>query len=323
MPMIKVRWKSLKSFFIGLTIFISILHTSIAFFSRSDQCSQYYSSDSFEICAVVTERCNFSLLIDSYLQYRRCALEHSSNNVNYVVFEAVNGLGNRLLGLVSVTTYALITGRVLLIDWQPGDNHPTYFDDLFYPLSTSTSTLSPSRISFYRLIHLIRYRWINQIQSRFPSNRIPKDWSFYFDRDLLCQDQTDQYQWYEHVTLKLLNWIGDRVKWLRTDQYFLPLLIRNVQKKQAFLKLVPDGQIFSKLAPKLLRPLEKVHQIIRKFREKYSFDREMITIGVHMRSWSSSITDQTEPFQHCIENLLKNLTQSVKSIQCNQIIASF
>ena len=273
-------------------------------------CTHLYSIDSFEKCASSSNTCNLSILIDSYLRYRTCIMESPLSDANSVVFDAVNGLGNRVFGLMAVTTYALLTGRVLFVHWQPGDNHHAYFDDLFSPIFPSSSPSLFSRFSISRGVHLLKYRWNNEIQGKTPANRLPKDWSFYFDREYLCNERADRDRWFERAGIDLLNWIGRSITWIRTDQYFVPLFTRNAKYKPAFKQLVPDGQLFAELARRLLHPAPKVQMIIDEFRKRSAFQNDLLTVGVHMRSWSSMLTDHIEPFQKCIEHVLLNLTRA-------------
>ena len=286
----KRKWKFV-SLGVVLLVFLLVQLRS----SESDRCSTLYSANSLQICASTTTKCDFSQLIRSYFAYRSCVLRHPGEKASFVVFEAVNGLGNRLFGLISVTTYALITGRVLLVDWRPGDNHDASFDELFDDFPPHL----PSRFSWSRSIHLLRARWINEIQR----SSIPRDWSLYFDRELLCQTSNDFYRWDEHFGLQLLRWFSSRTEWIRTDQYFVPLLSRNRRTRPLLSKLVPDGQIFFQLATKILRPVDQVQRIVDEFQQKFLSDDEFPTIGVHMRTWFSA--DRIEPFENCFNLLMK------------------
>ena len=310
MKLISIRSFRLRLLFSILTT-VYICYVLRGYFFSSSSCSHLYHVDSFHTCAFNSETCNLSSLLHSYMTYRTCVLRKSPVNARYVVFDAVNGMGNRILGLVAVTTYALLTSRVLLINWRPGDNHQASFDDLFLPLSSTDQVPLHFQYSLSRLAHLIRNRWSNEIQSNMQSNRIPQDWSFYFDRDLLCGHDTSSRTWFEQLGFMTLNWIGNRVLWIRTDQYFVPLLTRNERNQQAFIKLFSNGQVFSELAYRLVQPVLQVHSIVEEFQKQHPLDDGTITIGMHMRSWSSSLTGQLEPFHQCFEHVLRNLTRSV------------
>jgi hypothetical protein len=249
--------------------------------------------------------------LNSYLAHRSCVIEHSSTDINYIVFDAVNGLGNRILGLMAVTTYAFVTNRVLLINWEPGDNHQTYFEDLFLPLSSSSSEKIPFyyQYSLSRITNLIKNRWINEIEWKIKSNRIPRDWAFYFDREILCNNKFYNQTWLRQIGFYILNLIGYQFKWIRTDQYFVPLLTRNEKMRQVFIKLFQNGQIFAELSRRILHPVEKVNLIIEDFQIRNNLKNKYFTIGVHMRSWSSSITNQIEPYEKCIEHVVQNISR--------------
>ncbi|CAF1205117.1 unnamed protein product [Adineta steineri] len=307
--------KKLKSFRIKI-FFILILIIYIIYIFReqlfiNSPCSHLYNINSFPTCALSKNICNITILFDSYIAYRNCVIKYSSTQSDYVIFDAVNGLGNRILGLISVTTYALVTNRVLLINWQPGDNHPVYFDDLFLPLSSFEKKI-PYQYSLSRLTSLIKNRWINNIELNRYKSQIPQDWAFYFDREILCNKKLYNQSWFQKIGFYILNLFHHHVKWIRTDQYFVPLLTRNGQMRQSFVQIFQNGQIFVELARRLLKPVSKVNLIIEDFQKQYNFEKKNITIGVHMRSWSSNMIDYIEPFQKCIEHVIQNVTRSSK-----------
>lgn len=275
----------------------------------SSQCSHLYNANSFKRCAESNKNCNITLLLNSYIVYRTCAIQYSPTDVDYVVFDAVNGLGNRILSLIAVTTYALVTGRVLLINWQPGDNHQAFFEDLFLPLSSSDKHTSRYQTSLSRIANAIRNRWMNDIEVKVQHSQIPNDWAFYFDREMLCDGKTDSQSWFARIGFYFLNLIGDHVRWIRTDQYFVPLLARNKENRQSFMTLFHNGQIFAEVARRFLHPVPKVTSIIEEFQRKYNLENKTLTIGVHMRSWSATMVNHIEPFQKCIEHVIQNISK--------------
>ncbi len=295
-----------------LVIIITIIYFVYIFREKtfkSVSCSHLYNTDSFERCALSNKTCNITILLNSYMAYRTCVIQYSPTNVDYIVFDAVNGLGNRIFGLIAVTTYALVTSRVLLINWKPGDNHQVYFEDLFLPLSSLDKIPFYYQYSLSRLTNLIKNRWMNEIEWKTKMSRIPRDWAFYFDRQILCNDKLYDQSWFRQFGFFILNFIGHHFKWIRTDQYFVPLLTRNKKIRQAFITLFQNGQVFAELARKFLRPVPKVNSIIEDFQTKYNLKDQIITIGVHMRSWSSHITNHIEPFQKCIEHVIQNISR--------------
>lgn len=308
MKFVKIKSIKIKISLIIITIIYCLYIFRTKIFS-SKLCSHLYNSNSFQTCALSNKTCNINILFNSYMTYRTCVLQYGSTNVDYVIFDAVNGLGNRILGLTAVTTYALVTGRVLLINWQPGDNHQAYFKDLFLPLSISSDKIPfYYKYSLFRLANLIKNRWINEIEWETKTSRIPRDWAFYFDRKILCNVDIYHQTWFRQFGFYILNIISNHIKWIRTDQYFVPLLTRNENTRQAFIKLFQNGQIFAELSTKLLHPVSKINLIVENFQKQYSLNNKL-TIGVHMRSWSSKISNHIEPFQKCIEHVIQNITK--------------
>jgi len=275
-----MKFTTIKSFEIKiLLIIVTIIYFLYIFREKiftSVSCSHLYNSHSFQTCALSNKTCNISILYNSYMTYRTCVITYSPSNADYIVFDAVNGLGNRILGLIAATTYALVTSRVLLINWKPGDNHQVYFEDLFLPLSSSDKIPFYYQYSLSRLTNLIKNRWMNEIESETKISRIPRDWAFYFDREILCNDKIDHQSWFRRFGFYILNFIGYHVKWIRTDQYFVPLLTRNEKTKEAFIKLFQNGQVFSELANRFLRPVPKVNSIIEDFQTRYSLKNKLL-----------------------------------------------
>jgi hypothetical protein len=299
----------IKSLVILITI-IYILYTFRENLFLSSSCSHLYNVNSFQTCALSNKICNVTLLLNSYITYRNCILTYAPSHADYVIFDAVNGLGNRILGLIAVTTYALVTNRVLLINWQPGDNHQAYFEDLFLPLSSSDRLPFYSQYSLSRLSNLIKNRWMNEIEWKTKNSQIPRDWAFYFDREILCNGKTMYDQsWFEKFGFYIINLFANHVKWIRTDQYFVPLLTRNEKRRQTFQTLFQNGQIFAELARRFLQPIPKINSIVKDFQTRSNFDDKNVTIGVHMRSWSSNMIYHIEPFQKCIEHVIQNVSR--------------
>ncbi|CAF2040612.1 unnamed protein product [Rotaria magnacalcarata] len=310
MKFTKLKYLRSKILFAIIVTIIYFVYTIRRKFIVSSPCSHLYNVNSFQICALSKKICNITILLDSYNKYRNCIIKYSYTDVDFVVFDAVNGLGNRVLGLIAVITYALVTSRVLLINWQPGDNHQVYFEDLFLPISDKAPF--SYQYSLARLVNLIRNRWINEIEHKTKESQIPTDWAFYFDREILCNNKVYSQSWFKGLRFYILNFISHRVKWIRTDQYFVPLLKRNEKTKQAFITLFQNGQVFSELARSLLHPVPKVNSIIENFQTKYNLENNYVAIGVHMRSWSTNMVNHIEPFQKCIEHVIQNVSKSSK-----------
>ena len=114
---------------------------------------------------------------------------------------------------------------------------------------------------------------MNEIEWKTKTSRIPRDWTFYLDREILCNEKMIYDQsWFQQFGFYILNFFSHRVKWIRTDQYFVPLLTRNELLRQSFvLHCFKMGQIFSELARRFLRPIPKINSIIEDFQTRYNF----------------------------------------------------
>ncbi|CAF1005996.1 unnamed protein product [Adineta ricciae] len=181
-----------------LLIIIYFLYFFHDQFSGSSPCSHLYEKNFFQKCSLST----------------KILLQSSSPDVNYVVFDAVNGFGNRILGLISSLTYALVTNRVLLINWKPGNNHDANFEDLFLPLSSLNESSFVHQYSLSRLMSLVKNRWINEIHWQINrKSRIPRDWAFYFDEIMLCDDKiVDIRSWFQRFGFYLINLLTNHVQ---------------------------------------------------------------------------------------------------------------
>ena len=79
---------------------------------------------------VVNQRMN--QLIEDYQAFHACSIKTmlGMSHANFVVYEAVDGLGNRMRGLSSAFLVALMTGRVLLVDWNADEASYASLSDL-------------------------------------------------------------------------------------------------------------------------------------------------------------------------------------------------
>ena len=73
---------------------------------------------------------NFEKFFKGYIEFHQCARDKSSSK--FVIVDAVDGLGNRLLSISSSFLYAAYTSRVLLIHWNIEEHSlVASLDDLF------------------------------------------------------------------------------------------------------------------------------------------------------------------------------------------------
>ncbi|CAN0843587.1 Galactoside 2-alpha-L-fucosyltransferase [Linum grandiflorum] len=209
----------------------------------------------------------------------------AESDCNYVVFTLhFNGLGNRMLGLSSTFLYALLTNRVLLVDFGPD------MADLFCePVKNSTWLLPvnfPYRDQFYseefREAHSLGSLLRNNTNFRqlapppsilhlflsYDSNLYEK--FFYMDSNQEC--------------LQKVPWLI-----LRSDQYFVPYLFLMPMFRPELEKMFPDDKdtVFHHLGNYLFNPSNQAWGLITRFYDAYMANSEQ-RIGLQVRVFNTT-----------------------------------
>ena len=182
---------------------------------------------------VVTQRIN--QLIEDYQAFHACSIKTmlGMSHANFVVYEAVDGLGNRMRGLSSAFLVALMTGRVLLVDWNADEASYASLSDLVVaPVDWES-----------RGVHDVAIRAVVQrLWSALRNRQVGSEFSFLPHSSLLCYD---------------FRSVSTRVIWLRTNQYLVPHLLGNPHHA-SLLEAVFHGHYFNAVFDHLFVPSEAV-----------------------------------------------------------------
>jgi hypothetical protein len=191
--------------------------------------------------------------LDAYAVYHKCALGRA--RTQYLVHEAVDGLGNRLLGLASSYLYAVLTGRVLLVAWpaEPGSVHAPLADLLEAP----------------------GFAWDGDAVEVMTTGAVYRGWAAVLDRAA--------WAWDPALGCRDLRADARPVVWMRSNQYYAPLLLHH-RRWAAWLARVglADGYM-AQIAPRLFRPAARVRARVNAWWQ--AAGPVSIAIGVHVRTF--------------------------------------
>ncbi|ESQ35409.1 hypothetical protein EUTSA_v10009872mg [Eutrema salsugineum] len=196
----------------------------------------------------------------------------------YIVWVPLSGLGNRILSLVSVFLYALLTERVILVD-QRND-----IRDLFCEPFPATSWLLP--LDFPLTDQFDSFNWrtpisygnmlkrhvINSSTETFPSYLYLHLVHNYGDYDQMFFCQGDQ------SLIKKVPWLI-----VKSDNYFIPSLWLIPSFQPELSKLFPQKDtVFHHLARYLIHPTNQVWGLVSRFYDAY-LSRADETLGIQVR----------------------------------------
>ncbi|XP_044423244.1 galactoside 2-alpha-L-fucosyltransferase-like [Triticum aestivum] len=213
---------------------------------------------------------------------------------NYLVWIPYNGLGNRMLSLISTFLYALLTDRVLLV-------HSTDdFTDLFcepFPGVNATWVLPPefpvadiSRLgvrSNQSYGNLLAGKKIDNDPTKATAQSVPPYVYLHLAHDLRRSDRLF-YCNDDQLVLAKVNWLL-----LQSDYYFVPALYDMAEFEGELRRLFPAKESVSHLLGRyLLHPSNFVWGMITGYYHTYMAQAEE-RIGVQIRifSWASIPVD--------------------------------
>ncbi|XP_047319680.1 galactoside 2-alpha-L-fucosyltransferase-like [Impatiens glandulifera] len=213
---------------------------------------------------------------------------YSIEECKYLIWIPSNGLGNRLVSIVSAFLYALLTNRVFLID------EPESEDDLLCePFENTTWLLPPSfppKIYFTRFHRNLPNSYGNTIKNMNTSTRdffinnasVPP--LFYLHQLFDCDDHDmlfycDDYQ----LPLKKTQWLV-----LRSDEYFAPSLFLMPAYEQELSRLFPKkDKLFHHLSRYLFHPSNVVWGLVKRYYDAY-FSGANEKIGIQIRDFKTT-----------------------------------
>uniref|UniRef100_A0A1J3FYH2 Fucosyltransferase n=1 Tax=Noccaea caerulescens TaxID=107243 RepID=A0A1J3FYH2_NOCCA len=229
--------------------------------------------------------------------------ENGSRSVGecrYIVWLPMAGLGNRIISLVSVFLYALLTQRVILVDQRKG------LADLFCEPFPGPSWLLP--LDFPLMNQIDHFQWGHSHcygtmlrNHAIKSTALPSYLFLYLMHDYRNRDKMffcEQDQ----------NLIG-KVPWLvvKSNLYFIPSLWLIPSFQSELIKLFPQkNTVFHHLSRYLLHPTNQVWGMVTRSYNAY-LARADETLGIQVRVFSTP----AGYFQHVMDQILA-CTQSEK-----------
>ncbi|CAI0421300.1 unnamed protein product [Linum tenue] len=237
-----------------------------------------------------------------------------SDYCRYLVYNVnLNGLGNRILGLSSAFLYALLTNRVLLVDFGPD------MADLFCePFQNSTWVL-PADFPFRNEFYSSQFREAHSFGSLLMKNA--KFTHLAPPPSLLHLFLSFEYSKYDKLFYRDENQeFLQGVPWLtlRSDQYFIPYLFLMPCFKPELERLFPDKEtVFHHLGRYLFSPSNQAWGLITRFYDAY-LARADERIGLQIRVFNPTATPIplfTKQILQCTQkvSLLPQLQESTAS----------
>ncbi|MQM12518.1 hypothetical protein Taro_045437 [Colocasia esculenta] len=250
-------------------------------------------------CAPYTESYNKTL---SLLQ-NLTEMSAQTPECKYVVWTPRDGLGNRMLSLVSAFLYTLLTGRVLLIDSSKD------MADLFCePIPGSTWLLPPDfplgRFHTFDRNHPQSYGMLTKNKSAVPGGRIPGVVYLYLAHNYDDDDKAFFCECAGEGSLSL-----QKIPWMvmKSNQYFVPALFLNPAFEGELRRLFPEKEaVFHHLARYLFHPTNAVWGLITRYYWAYLAKADE-QIGIQIRVFNK----KTSPFE-VVLNQIVNCTLSKK-----------
>ncbi|KAM3209161.1 hypothetical protein ACQJBY_063702 [Aegilops geniculata] len=211
---------------------------------------------------------------------------------SYVVWIPYNGLGNRMLSLLSTFLYALLTGRVLLVQFTDD------FTDLFCePFPGGTWALPPdfpvadmSRLgarSNQSYGNLLDDKKISNDPAKATARSVPPYVYLHLAHDLRRSDRLF-YCNDDQLVLAKVNWLL-----LQNDFYFVPALYDMAEFEGELRRLFPAMESVAHLLGRyLFHPSNSVWGMITRYYHSYlAHAEERIGVQIRMFSWASIPVD--------------------------------
>jgi xyloglucan fucosyltransferase len=214
----------------------------------------------------------------------------SAKECSYLVWNPIEGLGNRMLTITSGFLYALLTDRVLLLHSGGGGA----LDDLFCePFPGSTWTLPvdedfPIRDmgklngGHHESLRAVLRRGDDPGVSPWLYIHLRHDYSkVHQDQQFFCDDMQAQLQ---------------RVPWLvfQSDNYFVPGLFLNPRHERELSRMFPRRDaVFHHLGRYLFHPSNTVWDMVTRYHDEY-FAKADERVGIQVRKfgWAPISTDE-------------------------------
>ncbi|GAB4833577.1 hypothetical protein Ancab_031820 [Ancistrocladus abbreviatus] len=231
--------------------------------------------------------------------HRRCApytkaynttirrlIKSSSNNSSttvcrYIVWKGSDGLGNRIISLASTFLYAILTNRVLLVEFW-GD-----MMDLFCEPFPNSSWLLPKEDFFYEN-ELDRFQAYANMSMNNDNSSIEQFWVPSFLSLDLHHLAKDRNVFHCHHSQSLLQKVPVLI--LLSNQYFVPSLFMIPSFKQELGQMFPEKEsVFHHLGRYLFHPSNRAWGLISRFYQAYLAKADE-RIGLQIRVFHTNLS---------------------------------
>lgn len=223
-----------------------------------------------------------------------------NSECKYVVWTKSNGLGNRILSIVSTFLYSLLTNRVLLLEVTEE------MQNLFCePFPQNSTWVLPSDFpvrSFWRFYKDSPESYTNMVENKTigddvdisPESLPPlvylhaENVNMRLQNRIFCED--------DQRILQKFNWMI-----LRSDSYFAAALFLMPMYENELSRLFPVKEsVFHHLARYLLQPANPVWEIIERFYKTYLINTDE-KIGIQIRIFPQAPVSFEKMYQRIME----------------------
>ncbi|XP_068479669.1 putative fucosyltransferase 10 isoform X1 [Phaseolus vulgaris] len=227
-------------------------------------------------------------------------IQHSKNKgvatmCKYLIWTPANGLGNQMIDLVATFLYALLTDRVLLVEFGK-DKHGLFCE----PFLNSTWEL-PQNSPFWNEKHVQTYQIL--LEKDKATNSTAELPSVLFIN--LQHTRTDPEKFFhcdhnQHVLQNIPLLI------LQSDQYFVPSLFMNPFFNLEITKMFPEKDIvFHHLGRYLFHPSNEAWELISSYYQQHLAKGNEL-IGLQIRVFSPNTTPQKSIMDLVLSCMLKH-----------------
>uniref|UniRef100_A0A0D9WN72 Fucosyltransferase n=1 Tax=Leersia perrieri TaxID=77586 RepID=A0A0D9WN72_9ORYZ len=229
---------------------------------------------------------------------RHSAAADDRGECRYVVWLPIQGLGNRMLSLVSTFLYALLTGRVVLVDETPE------MEGLFCEPFPGTSWLLPSDFPYKRgfsaesnesYVNMLKNGVVRHDGDGDAAGELPPYVYFHLEQiHLRLQNHTFCDE--DHRVLDRFDWMI-----LRSDSYFaVALFLVPAYRAELDMMFPAKGSVFHLLGRYLFHPGNRVWGIVERFYDGYLAAADE-RLGIQVRI----VPQMAVPFEVMYEQIVR------------------
>ncbi|KAF7814514.1 putative fucosyltransferase 8 [Senna tora] len=223
----------------------------------------------------------------------------TSTMCSYIVWTPANGLGNRMVSMASAFLYALLTDRVLMVEFGSD------MDGLFCEPFPNSSWRLPSDFPLSELEkHIETYqKMVNKDRENSSSSRhISSPLVLHLNLQHSSEDP-EKFFHCDH-SQALLHEVPMLI--LRSDQYFVPSLFLTPSFRQELSKMFPEKDtVFHHLGRYLFLPSNEIWGKICRFYQAY-MEKADERIGLQIRVFSPDRTPNEVIMDQILRCTLKN-----------------